>query len=87
MCGGFPGRPKSAARRAGEVLASGLLDHYKKSLAEIREVGYVGYWIREFRPYLERCCPAVFHEAGIHDRAASEQPKQAQEFSLERGLA
>ena len=39
-------------RRAGEVLASGLLDHYKKSLAEIREVGYVGYWIREFRPYL-----------------------------------
>ena len=40
-------------RRAGEVLASGLLDHYKKSLAEIREVGYVGYWIREFRPYLK----------------------------------
>jgi hypothetical protein len=39
-------------RRAGEVLASGLLDHYRKSLAEIREVGYVRYWLREFRPYL-----------------------------------
>jgi hypothetical protein len=39
-------------RRAGEVLASGLLDHYRQSLAEIREVGYVRYWWREFRPYL-----------------------------------
>jgi hypothetical protein len=40
-------------RRAGEVLASGLLDHYQKSLAEIRDVGYVRYWLREFRPYLK----------------------------------
>jgi len=39
-------------RRAGEVLASGLLDHYRKSLAEIRDAGYVRYWLREFRPYL-----------------------------------
>ena len=39
-------------RRAGEVLAVGLLDHYRNSLAEIREVGYVRYWWREFRPYL-----------------------------------
>jgi hypothetical protein len=39
-------------RRAGEVLALGLLDHYRNSLAEIREVGYVRYWWREFRPYL-----------------------------------
>jgi hypothetical protein len=39
-------------RRAGEVLASGLLDHYRESLAEIHEVGYVRYWLREFRPYL-----------------------------------
>jgi hypothetical protein len=38
--------------RAGEVLASGLLNHYRKSLAEIRDVGYVRYWYREFRPYL-----------------------------------
>ena len=38
--------------RAGEVVASGLLDHYRTSLAEIREVGYVRYWWREFRPYL-----------------------------------
>jgi hypothetical protein len=39
-------------RRAGEVLASGLLDHYRKSLTEIHELGYVQYWLREFRPYL-----------------------------------
>lgn len=39
--------------RAGEVLASGLLDHYRKTLVEIREVGYVQYWLREFRPYLK----------------------------------
>jgi hypothetical protein len=39
-------------RRAGELLALGLLDHYRTSLAEIREVGYVRYWWREFRPYL-----------------------------------
>jgi hypothetical protein len=42
-----------SGRRAGEVLASGLLDHYRKSLAEIRDVGYVRYWLREFRPYLQ----------------------------------
>lgn len=40
------------SRRAGAVLASGLLDHYRKSLTEIRDVGYVRYWVREFRPYL-----------------------------------
>ena len=39
-------------RRAGEVLGAGLLDHYRKSLAEIREVGYLRYSLREFRPYL-----------------------------------
>lgn len=41
-----------SGRRAGEVLASGLLDHYRESLAEIHKVGYVRYWLREFRPYL-----------------------------------
>jgi hypothetical protein len=40
-------------RRAGEVLAGGLLDHYRKSLDEIREIGYGRYWLREFSPYLK----------------------------------
>jgi hypothetical protein len=40
-------------RRAGEVLAVGLLDHYRKSLGEIREIGFARYWLREFSPYLK----------------------------------
>jgi hypothetical protein len=30
-----------------------LLDHYRKSLAEIRDAGYFRYWLREFQPYLK----------------------------------
>jgi hypothetical protein len=41
------------SRRTGEVLARGLLDHYRVTLAEIRKTGYVCYWLREFRPYLK----------------------------------
>ncbi len=44
---------KVGGHRAGEVVASGLLDHYRKSLAEIHEIGYMRYWLREFRPYLD----------------------------------
>jgi hypothetical protein len=39
------------ARRTGQVLAQGLLDHYSAALAEIRETGFLTYWAREFRPY------------------------------------
>lgn len=39
--------------RAGEVLAQGLLDHYRKTLVEIRKTGYLRYWLKEFRPYLK----------------------------------
>lgn len=42
----------TSGRRAGEVLASGLFGHYRKTLSEIRTVGYLSYWLREFRPYL-----------------------------------
>jgi hypothetical protein len=41
-----------SARRTGELLAKGLLDHYRSTLAEIRAGGYARYWIREFQPYL-----------------------------------
>jgi hypothetical protein len=40
------------SRRTGEVLARGLLDHYRTTLVEIHKTGYVRYWWREFRPYL-----------------------------------
>lgn len=38
--------------RTGEVLARGLLDHYRDALAEIHTTGYFEYWRREFAPYL-----------------------------------
>jgi hypothetical protein len=44
---------RGAARRTGQMLADGLLEHYRTSLAEIRGAGYAAYWAREFRPYLK----------------------------------
>jgi len=41
-----------AARRTGQLFAGALLDHYAQTLKDIRETGYLGYWAREFRPYL-----------------------------------
>jgi len=40
------------ATRTGHVFASALLDHYKQTLTEIRETGYVTYAGRQLRPYL-----------------------------------
>jgi hypothetical protein len=42
-----------AARRTGQILAEGLLDHYQTALRDIRTAGFVNYWMREFRPYLK----------------------------------
>ena len=38
--------------RTGQMLASALLDHYRQTLTEIREVGYLAYANRQFRPYI-----------------------------------
>ncbi len=43
---------RTAATRTGSVLGEALLDHYKTSLAEIAQSGFVPYWRRQFRPYL-----------------------------------
>lgn len=43
---------RTATRRTGQFFAAGLLDHYRTTLEEIRETGYLNYWTREFRPYL-----------------------------------
>jgi hypothetical protein len=48
-----------AARRTGCIFASGLLDHYRETLTEIRHTGYLAYGAREFRPYL-RAAAAQF---------------------------
>jgi hypothetical protein len=41
-----------AVWRTGQFFASGLLEHYSKTLHEIHEKGYLTYWADEFRPYL-----------------------------------
>jgi len=40
------------AARTGHVFAAALLDHYKQTLSEIQQVGYLTYAGRQFRPYL-----------------------------------
>ena len=40
------------ATRTGQIFAAALLDHYKQTLSEIREVGYLAYVNRQFRPYV-----------------------------------
>jgi hypothetical protein len=44
---------KVGGRRTGEMVAHTLFDHYRDTLHEIHSVGYVRYWLREFRPYFE----------------------------------
>jgi len=62
---------RSAALRTGKVLGEAVLDHYVEALAEIRRVGFLAYWGREFRPYL---------------RAAAEQFAPGHESATERLL-
>lgn len=53
--GGFRWVSASAqvgAKRTGQVLAASLLDHYRQTLNEIRQVGYLVYADRQFRPYV-----------------------------------
>jgi hypothetical protein len=40
------------ATRGGAILAAALLDHYRETLAEIQQVGYVTYVHRQLRPYV-----------------------------------
>lgn len=48
-----------SARRTGEVVSDALLGHYARALADIRREGFLGYWVREYRPYL-RAAAAQF---------------------------
>ena len=43
------------ATRAGQVFATAMLDHYRRTLGEIRRVGYGAYAARQFRPYFRAC--------------------------------
>jgi hypothetical protein len=43
---------RSAARKTGTAVAATLLEDYRSSLKQIREIGYVRYAADQFRPYL-----------------------------------
>lgn len=40
------------AMRAGQLYGSALLDHYKKTLSDIQQIGYATYAVRQLRPYV-----------------------------------
>jgi hypothetical protein len=40
------------ATRTSQILATAMLDHYKQTLSELRETGYLTYVNRQFRPYV-----------------------------------
>ena len=40
------------ATRTGQLFAASLLDHYRETLNEIQQVGYLTYASRQFRPYM-----------------------------------
>ena len=42
----------AGAARAGQLAAGALLDHYQRTLEEMRQVGYAEYAARHLRPYL-----------------------------------
>lgn len=39
------------AQRTSQVLAAALLDHYRQTLVDIRQIGYLKYASRQLRPY------------------------------------
>jgi hypothetical protein len=41
-----------SATRTGRVVGSALLDHYRQTLADVRDVGYMTYADRHLRPYV-----------------------------------
>lgn len=46
------GAARVAATKTGSMVAGVLLDHYQTTLDRIRETGFLGYAVRQFRPYL-----------------------------------
>ena len=40
------------ATRTGHILAAALIDHYRQTLSELQQVGYLTYAARQFRPYV-----------------------------------
>ena len=61
----------AATLRTRQLFADGLLNHYRSTLRDIPNIGYLVYWTNEFRPYL---------------RAAADQFSTAHQLLTERLL-
>jgi hypothetical protein len=48
----FYASARAGAARTGEIVGTALLDHYRDTLAEMRETGYAAFAARQFRPYV-----------------------------------
>lgn len=68
----FYASARVGAARTGEIVAASLLDHYGRTLAEIRRTGYAAFAVRQYKPYV---------------RAAVEQFSPAKRTLTERLLA
>ena len=44
---------KAAAGRTGTVVGSALLEYYARTLADIRQVGFITFTGRQLRPYVQ----------------------------------
>src|SRR5512134_134197 len=51
----FSASARAGAARTGQVFGAALLDHYRQTLDEIRQTGYVAYARQQLRPYLRAC--------------------------------
>lgn len=51
----FSASARAGATRTGQIFAAALLDHYRETLSELRQVGYLAYASRQLRPYLRAC--------------------------------
>ena len=48
----FYASARVGAARTGDIVAATLLNHYRQTLAEMRETGYATFAARQFRPYI-----------------------------------
>lgn len=48
----FSASARAGATRTGHIFATALLDHYQRTLSEMRQVGYLAFTSRQFRPYV-----------------------------------
>jgi hypothetical protein len=66
------------ATRAGQMLATALLDHFRQTLSELEQVGYLAFAARQFRPYV-RAAAAQFspERQTLTDRALARIQRMA----------